>query len=367
MRLVSVKKCQPGMRLAKNIYNEKGMILLSVDVELTQNLLNRLLSKGISHIYIQDPRTDDIIIDDPISDETRMKATAEIRSNFRRLMEDNLQNRKVQHNHFIGKNFRDVVTMIMDDLTNHKGAMMMLSNISVTDHYLFDHSLNVCIYTTMLGMACDYSQDELSKLCMGALLHDVGKTKIPSQILFKEGKLTPEEYKIIQEHTTIGFKLLKDEPNIPLVVAHCAFQHHERINGTGYPRNVEGEAVHDYARWIGLVDAYDAMSSTRVYKEAMLPHQAMEILYTGSGTLFDKTKLEIFRDKFAPYPLGITVKLYSGETGIVVDINSSIPQRPIIRIIQDADGQEVTPYEIDLSKKLNVMIASVNDIKVNDT
>lgn len=164
------------------------MILLSVDVELTQNLLNRLLSKGISYIYIQDP----------ISDETRMRATAEIRSNFRKLMEDNLSTRKVQPHHHIGKNFRDVVTMIMDDLTNHKSVMMMLSNISVTDHYLFDHSLNVCIYTTMLGMACDYSHDELSRLCMGALLHDVGKTKTPSQILFKQGQLTPEEYKIIQ-------------------------------------------------------------------------------------------------------------------------------------------------------------------------
>ncbi len=99
----------------------------------------------------------------------------------------------------------------------------------------------------------------------------------------------------------------------------------------------------------------------------MLPHQAMEVLYAGSGTLFEKEKLEVFRDNFAPYPLGITVKLYSRETGIVVDINSSIPQRPVIRIFQDADGQDVKPYEIDLSKKLNVMIISVNDIKVNDT
>lgn len=363
---MSVRKCEPGKRLAKTIYNEKGTVLLNANVELSQSLLKRLISMGIDQIYVQDKHTEDVVIEDPISDETRIRATKEIRTNFRKMMDENISGKRVSSNHFIGKDFRNIMTLILDDLNDHKNAMMMLSTINVTDLYLFQHSLNVCIYTTMLGMAHGYTRDELTVLGMGAMLHDIGKTKIPLDILKKPGKLTDDEFIAVQEHTTLGYKMLKDEPNIPLLTAHCAFQHHERIDGSGYPRHIKGDEIHDYAKWIGLVDAYDAMTSNRVYRDAMLPHQAIEILYTGADVLFDKKMLERFRDKFALYPLGVTVQLHSGETGVVVDINSSAPQRPIVRIIEDAEGQELKQtYEIDLSKKLNIMIVSVNDVKVS--
>lgn len=365
MRLVSVKHCEPGRRLAKSIYNEHGVTLLNINAELSQTILDRLLAQGIEYIYVHDPLTEDVVIEDPLSDETRSRAIVGIRTSFERLMNDNLTGSQVRHNHFIGKEFRDIVQMILEDISENKNAMMMLSTISITDFYLFQHSLNVSIYTTMLGMASGMPKEELTMLGMGAMLHDIGKTKIPLSILNKPGPLTPDEMNIMKEHTTIGFQLLKDEPNIPLLVAHCALQHHERLNGSGYPRRLQDEEIHEYAKWIALVDAYDAMTSRRVYKKAMLPHQAVELLYTQAGTLFDREKIEAFRNRFALYPLGVTVELHTGEIGIVVDINSSTPQRPIVRVIRDADGQDVSqPYEIDMSKQLNVMIVKVNDVEV---
>ncbi|GMX63804.1 HD-GYP domain-containing protein [Paenibacillus elgii] len=360
MRLLPLSMVKPGMRLGKKIYNSDGLTLLGERVELTQALITRLGEHGVDFVYIDDPRTRDLIVHDVLTEETRLQAITEIRTSFRKMMEDQVK-RKLVGQLQVGKAFRGMMSMILDDLSQHKDAMIMLTNISLMDEYLFQHSLNVCIYATMLGMAHGYDREELMTLGLGALLHDVGKTQIPLELLRKKGKLSDIEYERIKHHTVFGFQFLKDEPNIPLLAAHCAFQHHERLDGSGYPRGLKGSEIHEYARWIGLVDSYDAMTTHRVYRSAMLPHQAMEILFAGSGTLYEPRQIALFRDKIAIYPIGVTVTLNTGETGVVVDLNANVPQRPVVRLLLDAEGQELkdTP-EIDLSKMLSVMITGVN-------
>ncbi|OXM84246.1 HD-GYP domain-containing protein [Paenibacillus rigui] len=366
MRLLPLSMVRPGMKLGKKIYNEEGLTLLGEQVELTQMLIQRLAKRGIDFVYIDDPRTNDVVIPDMISEETRLRATSEIRSSFRKLMDDSMK-RNLSGYTQLGKNFREVINLIIDDLSGHQDAMIMLTNISVMDDYLFQHSLNVCIYTTMLGMANGYSRDELATIGLGAMLHDIGKTQIPIDILRKNGALTQDEFVLMKKHTEFGFHLLKDEANIPLLAAHCAFQHHERMDGSGYPRGIKGNDIHDYARWIGLVDSYDAMTTHRVYRKAMLPHQAMEIIFTGTSTLYEQKKIELFRDKIAIYPIGVTVTLNTGETGTVVGLNNLVPQRPIVRLFQNEQGEELAaPKEVDLSKKLSLMITGVNNDSVND-
>ncbi len=154
--------------------------------------------------------------------------------------------------------------------------------------------------------------------------------------------------------------MLKDEPNIPLLAAHCAYQHHERIDGSGYPRGIKGNEIHDFAKWIGIVDSYDAMTSQRVYRNAMLPHQAVEALYSGSDILYDTSMLQLFRDKVAIYPIGLTVKLNTGQSAVVSDINSTCAHRPVIRVLTDEYGMELkSPFDMDLSKNLNVLISKI--------
>jgi putative nucleotidyltransferase with HDIG domain len=366
MRLMPVSMCRSGMRLGKNIYNEEGTILLAVNVELTQRLLDRLYGYGIDYLHIADPRTDDIVIEDIIQDSTRVQAVGEIRSTFRKLMDDS-GNKNAVHYFDLGRKFRDLTGTIIDDLSSHPDAMLMLTNINLTDSYLFQHSLNVCIYATMLGLSFGYNREDLTTLGLGAMLHDIGKTKVPQDILRKTTQLTKEEFEEMKKHTTYGFQILKDEPNIPLISAHCAFQHHERVNGSGYPRGIEGNDIHEFARWIGLVDSYDAMTTTRVYRDPMLPHQALEQLFTGSGTLYDQDKIALFRDKIAIYPLGMQVTLNTGVSGIVSSMNISVPHRPIVRVLQDEAGQELnSPYEIDLSVNNSVLITAVGDRQVED-
>ncbi|WP_091165118.1 HD-GYP domain-containing protein [Paenibacillus sp. 1_12] len=359
MRLLPTRSCSPGMKLAKCIYNEDGLILLNERVELSQALINRLQQFGVDFVYIQDKDTDDIEVDDPISQETKMRALAEIKTQFRKAMEENSKS-KFSKNAFMGRAFGNVIKMIMQDLDSREGTHIMLLNMNVLNNYVFNHSLNVCIYATMLGMASGYNREEISVLGMGALLHDIGKTQINQDIIKKPGKLTPEEFAEVKMHAELGYRLLKDEPNMPLLAAHCAFQHHERENGSGYPRGIKGNEIHDYAKLIAIIDSYDAMTTHRPYRLAMLPHQAMEILFSGVETLYDYKKVALFRDNVAIYPLGITVKLSTGEKGVVVAINPAIPQRPIIRIMEGAEGEKITqPYEVDLSKRLTVFISEV--------
>ncbi|MFC4776351.1 HD-GYP domain-containing protein [Paenibacillus sp. GCM10023252] len=361
MRLVPISQCRPGMKLAKKIFSQEGLVLLGENVELSSRLITRLAESGIQYVYVADPRTQDVILPEVISDETLRFALKEIRTNFRSMMNRPAQRKGVTYP-YIAQPFKEMMNLIIDDLSSHHDAMIMLMDMGIVDHYLFQHSLNVCIYTTMLGMAHGYTRDELMMLGMGALLHDIGKTQIAVDVLKKPGSLTKDEFEQMKQHAEIGYRLLKDEPNVPLVVAHCAYQHHERLDGSGYPRGIRGNEIHDFAKWIGLVDSYDAMTTNRVYRSPMLPHHAVELLYAGTGTLYEQHMVQQFRDKVAIYPLGITVMLHTGEKGIVVDLNSSYPHRPIVRVLYNEAGEELrSPYETDLSKQLNTMIVNVND------
>jgi HD-GYP domain-containing protein (c-di-GMP phosphodiesterase class II) len=359
MLLLPLHLCKPGMRLGKAIFSDDGRVLLGERMELTASIVRRLEQFGIHHIYIEDARTDDLVICDVVSQETRSRAVGEVRTQFRRLMDDSVKKRSVTCMQ-LGRAFKSIIDSILDDVTSNQDAMMMLVNIHASDHYLFQHSVNVCIYSTILGQAHGYSRSELATLSLGALLHDIGKTQLPQDLLLKPSRLTAEEFSIIQTHASIGFTMLKDEPNIPLLAAHIALQHHERVNGTGYPRAISGNSIHEYARFVGVVDSYDAMTTHRVYRSAMLPHDAMEVLYTGAGTLYDQQIIELFRDKIAIYPLGMLVGLNTGEIGVVVDINATLLQRPVVRVLYDADRQSIPPYEIDLSKSLTASIKDAN-------
>lgn len=359
MRMMPISLCRPGMKLAKKIFNDDGVVLLAEGVELTSTLIRRLGDCGIGFLYIQDPRTADVIIPEVLSDETQKRSMQTIRTVFREFI-DQPAKRKTPSYPYVGRALKQVMHSIMDDLSRNKDAMIMTLNLQTVDHYLYAHSLNVCVYATLLGMAHGYSQDQLLTLGLGALLHDIGKTQISMQILQKPGMLTAYEFEEMKRHAERGFYLLKDEPNIPLLAAHCAYQHHERLNGSGYPRGIKGSEIHEYAKWIAIVDSYEAMTGQRVYRDSMLPHQAVEALYAGSGTLYDTYMLKMFRDKVAIYPIGVTVELSTGETAVVVDINSSYMQRPIVRVITDHDGHELTePFDLDLSKQLSIVITKV--------
>ncbi|QJC53096.1 HD-GYP domain-containing protein [Paenibacillus albicereus] len=361
MILMPLSMCRPGMRLAKKVLSGEGLVLLGEGFELTSRLIDRLEECQINFLYIQDEATDDIQINELISEDTMRVAMTEIRASFRQMMEVPQRRRGAAYP-FVGPQLRDVMNRVIDDLSAHKESVVMLMNMASVDNYLYQHSFNVCVYTTMLGIHHGYSRDELTVLGMGALLHDVGKTMVPVELLKKPGMLTREEFDEMKRHTEYGYELLRHEAGVPAAAALCALQHHERLDGSGYPFGLKGGEIHEFSKWIGMVDSYDAMTTNRIYREPMLPHQAVEALYAGTGTQYEQTMVQLFRDKVAIYPVGMTVRLKTGEVGVVVDVRPNCPHRPVVRVLRDDEGVRLrAPYEIDMSLQLTRMIAGVND------
>ncbi|WP_226035923.1 HD-GYP domain-containing protein [Aquibacillus saliphilus] len=358
MRLVATKSTVQGTELAKPIYNDNGQVLIQKDVKLTKRMLMRLQHLGITYVYIKDAYTDDIIINPPIPDELRIEAIQMVKTSFDHFQQDGLMK-----NSFLfdktGQKMTDMVRVIVDQVNNREEVLSILSDILISDDYIFAHSINVTIYSLALATELGLPQKKIEQIGLGSMLHDVGKVLIPEEILQKNSRLSKHEYEIVKTHTEEGFNLLRKSPNIPLLVAHCAFQHHERLNGSGYPRGLSNNEIHPYAKLLGVADVFDAVTSNRVYRDAMLPHEGLEILYAGSGELFEKQTIEAFRKTIAVYPKGLTVELSDGRTGIVVKQNKNLYERPFIRVIKEQD-QEVAPYDIDLAESLNVVITACN-------
>ena len=285
----------------------------------------------------------------------RVEAVQTIESTFAQIhINDKLQNSIVVEKAAV--RFTQLIRSIMDDLRSNEELLSLLADVYVYDNYIFSHSLNVALYSLALGMELKLNEKQLETLGMGAILHDVGKMLIPFEILGKAGKLTEEEYELVKKHPEYGFQLLKKIHTVSLHVAHCAYQHHERLDGSGYPRGLKDNEIHDLGKIIAVADVFDAVTSNRVYRSAMLPHEGLEILYAGAGTQFEIPIVEAFRRAVAIYPNGLSVVLNDGRKGVVSSQNIGIGDRPIIRIIEEVDQPLQEPYEVDLKSQPQLMI-----------
>jgi HD-GYP domain-containing protein (c-di-GMP phosphodiesterase class II) len=362
LRLVNLNKCESGIKIGKSIYNEKGQVLLSQGTELTDKLIKKLIKYNISTIYVDDLQSEGIEIVEAIPEELRIEAVQEITAGFKTISEFNSTRSNLQgmiKSARAIRSFQKVFRDIYSCLTDNHTAINLVATTKIHENYVFNHSLNVAIYACQLGIENGLPLKNIEEVGLGAILHDIGKVYIPTEILNKSDKLTPEEYELVKLHCQSGFDTLRKIHEIPLPVAHCALQHHERIDGLGYPRGLKDDEIHRYAKILSVVDVFDAVTSTRSYRASMLPHKALEILYAGNGTQFDPKQVHLFKNCIAVYPQGLTVKLNDGRTGIVTNYNFDVIGRPDIRIIKNEDDQDIVPYEIKLSLNENLTIEIV--------
>ncbi|SFM38777.1 HDIG domain-containing protein [Gracilibacillus orientalis] len=360
MRLIPTKLIRAGIELAKPIYDAHGRVLLQKNVQLTKSMVDRLKNLGITYVFIRDEDTDDIIVHPPIPEQQRIETLQKIKEAFQSLELEDL----TKNNYLLEKatfKLEQLVKEIAKELSKNDEVIHYLSDLFIIDDYVYSHSLNVSMYTLALAQALNLKNKDMEQLGLGAVLHDIGKIVIPEEVLNKPGRLTNMEFKIMQAHTEYGFDLLRKSHNIPLHVAHCAYQHHERLDGTGYPRGIHKDDIHPFARIIGVADVFDAVTSNRTYRDAMLPHEGLEILYGGAGTQFDLHHVEMFKKTIAVYPNGLNVYLSDGREGVVARQNSQMYERPVVRVLKDND-LKVKPYDLDLSKVLDVMIVNMEQL-----
>ncbi|MCD9022568.1 HD-GYP domain-containing protein [Cohnella silvisoli] len=364
MIIVPIAQCLPGMRLGKAVISESGHVMLGYHVKLSQLMITKLIRMGIDYLYIEDEQTEDIPLEDSIREETRALLRRTLLSVYAKFSITS-SIRSTNQMSPITRMLFEGMSRVIEDLSYNKRNLVSLMTQNVApatrlEQHFCQNAINVCVYSTKLAMLQGYSKNELFELGLGALLHDIGNIQIPPKLLLSSSNLTTGEYAEVKKHTEIGFNMLKENTGIPLLAATCALQHHERIDGSGYPFKLRDTQIHDYARWIGLLDSYDAMTHPRAYRNSIAPHHALEILYANAGSLYDIKKVTLFRNKVAIFPVGLSVKLSTGERGVICRQNQSIPSRPVVRILQNEREEKLkTPYEINLSTALHVMIDNI--------
>ncbi|QHQ50792.1 HD-GYP domain-containing protein [Aeromonas media] len=180
-----------------------------------------------------------------------------------------------------------VAEEMVDTMFTHGDAMLCLARIRAKDAYLMEHSMNVAILLANFGRYLGLERNVLKELTLGGLLHDVGKIMTPDEVLNKPGKLTDEEFGVMRQHVVHSYDILSNTAGITPTMLEVAANHHERLDGTGYPQRLKGEQLSLYTRMSGIVDVYDAVTADRVYKQGMQPTQAFRVLLKGIDQHFD--------------------------------------------------------------------------------
>ena len=365
MSKMLVKYLTPGITIARPILDDQGEVLIDSGHELCEEDIKGLVERRIVVVYVdkedlfrlrggvdhedkerllnslqyKTPLIDDVPL---LVSEATQKAAIEAVHN-------------VIHNMQQGKPIdsgeaQDVVDDMVMEMMGNKDAMVNLIDIKTFDDYTFSHSVNVCALSVLIGVEMGLPAKLIKNYGVGALLHDVGKVEIQDEILNKTGALTDEEFLEMKQHPTFSRKILMQDKKISEISINIAYQHHEKVNGRGYPQGLAKNNIEFFARVAAIADVYDALTSDRIYRPKMEPYKAMKIILSGNGTHFDPDIVNVFVKHMSVYPVESIVKLSSSEIGIVIKANVSTLIAPIVRLLYDANGVKIHgKEEIDLS------------------
>ena len=366
MRLVPIECVKEGSFLAKTIFDDNGRILLREGASFSNTIIGRIKSLNIYSIYIIDEYSDKEI-EDIIKPELRQKAIKQLKDTFLSIEKfipaanSASQSSKAQLNTFIRERqvffdtIHSIADSLIDEIISKKNVLINLVDIKSMDNYTYQHSVNVAVLSLILGIQLKLNRLELYDLCIGALVHDIGKILIPKEILLKTDKLSDSEFTVIKEHTVKGFDYAKKMSEISAVARAVALQHHERYDGKGYPDHRKGTDIHKFARIVAITDVYDALTSDRPYRRALSPSEALEYIMANGASQFDYEMVKIFAKVVVPYPEGTMVKLSTGEYAVIEEVFQSYPLRPKVKVVKSLSPERVNTI-INLVEALDIVI-----------
>lgn len=244
---------------------------------------------------------------------------------------------------------RPLIQECVRSIEANANAMFWMTRIKSQDAYTAEHCLRVAIYAIAFGRFLGLPEDDLVVLGLCGLLHDIGKMQVDPAILNKPGALTSDELRQMRCHAQLGYELLQSQHTLEPIVCDVARHHHERIDGQGYPARLEEWQISRFARLVAIVDAFDAMTSDRCYREGLATADALRVLYRGRAEQFDAEMVEAFIRMVGVYPPGTLVELTSGEIALVIATHPGLKLKPKVEILMAADKRPVIPYIIDLA------------------
>ncbi len=286
-----------------------------------------------------------------ISTERELPAAIQHYDNAKKQVDNVLASLQLGHD-IDANEVKAVVKGCIESMLRNPNALIWLTQIKHKDDYTAEHCLRVAILAIALGRELDLLEGELETLGVSAMLHDVGKVNVPIDVLNKEGALSAEEFDIIKTHSAHGRKLLMSHSNVPAIAVDVAYSHHERINGKGYPRGIAGEKIPYFAKLVSVVDAYDAITSDRVYSKGRSTLEALRILYEERGEQFDQEAVEAFVRLIGIYPPGHIAELTSGEVGIIISCPPNNKLSPKVLVVLNSEKLLTQEKILDLQKDL---------------
>lgn len=258
---------------------------------------------------------------------------------------------------------KKAVLECMNSVLHSPDAMLWLTQLKDKDEYTVQHSLNVCLLSIVLGRHLDLPHESIITLGLCGMMHDIGKMRIPLDILKKQHTLNEEENRIMESHTLLGYELLKSCENMPTSVMETALTHHEHVDGTGYPRQLKLSAISDFTKIISVVNTYDSMTSNRSHRNSKAHLEATQMLTNMAGSHLDRHVVIKFIETLGVYPPGSVVLMTNGEIAIVIEINELTKLRPKVILVLDKEKNPMPERVVDLSKMATDKNGDVYTIK----
>lgn len=313
--------------LAKPVYGSAGQIMLQKSNIITASYAKKLQQLGVYSVHIdggKDKGSEPVVCD-------------VVRQRAAKVLGTLTLNQKAE--------VKEIIEKILSDILYFKGTTDNISNISTHDGYTFTHSIDVCILAISIGYQMNFRQSTLLEIGTGALLHDVGKLKIPSPLINKLGKFEDEEFALMQNHSAIGYELIKNHPQVSNRAAIMVLEHHERYDGSGYPAKKTGVNIHMFSAICAVADVYNAMITNRCYRKAHAPHEAYEYILGLGNTHFEFKVVEAFAKCVSPYPKGMAVRISDGNIAWVMDNKTEHPYLPLVVYANDDKDRQVNLYK----------------------
>ncbi len=323
MRMIRISDYNDAsMKLGKPIYDNKGRVLLAEGRIIHPNILKKVISMGLSHLIVDDFESDGITLSEMFDMPTWVDAIQVLEQVFQAI-----KNKE----QFPLIPVQKIVQKLINEVKKRQVIVLIPSTYVGDEARIYAHSVNVALLALQTAKALGYNEITLSDLAIGVLLHDIGRT------------VTDDENK----HPEAGFNILRNIRELNLLSAHIALQHHEALNGTGYPRGIKGDKFIEFAQICGIANEYDNF----IHKQNIPPHEALEILMTKSGTNYNEDIVRNFVYSTPAYTPGTLVQLNNGSKAVVTAIKSHM-HRPSIRILGIAN-------EISLVEHPTIIITKV--------
>ncbi|HWT73714.1 MAG TPA: HD-GYP domain-containing protein [Mobilitalea sp.] len=349
---IRTDQAEAGMTVASDIFSSNNQLIITKGTILDDKIITRLRFYSIYGLLIYRGNLE------PVKEESyieMLRSTKEFKK-FNRTYVDSVNNVENSFSSVLKGdsdiNINEMLTetdKILKESRNGSHLLEMLHGIRNYDDLTYVHSLNVSLICNIFAGWLKLSKEDTQVLTLAGLLHDIGKMLIPKDIMQKEGKLTEEEFRIVKTHAIKGYQALKDQP-VDIRVKYAALMHHERCDGSGYPNGFVGEQIDDFAKIVAIADVYDAMTSNRLYRDAICPFDVVENFERDGFLKYDPGYLMTFMERIVQSYIHNRVRLNDGREGEVVMINKLALSKPVVRI-----GSEF----IDLSRELKLMIAEI--------